>query len=77
MDLPPGAQKATFYVFCSLREKKKSLLVFFLSVSDDMNQVLVVQVSGHIWGEGSEHLLHLSSHEKTDFNNKPNKKKNW
>lgn len=49
---------------------QQSLLVFFLSVSDYVNQVLVVQVSSHIWGKGSEHLLHLSSNERTDFNNK-------
>lgn len=39
---------------------KGLLLVLFLSVGDDVNQVLVVQVPCHIWGEGSEHLLHLT-----------------
>ncbi len=38
---------------------KSLLLVLFFSVGDDVNQVLVVQVPCHIWGEGSEHLLHL------------------
>lgn len=47
--------------------QKVSLLVLFLSVSNDVNQVLVVQVPGHIWGEGSEHLLHLTNKKKTDL----------
>lgn len=46
--------------------KNVSLLVLFLSVSNDVNQVLVVQVPCHIWGEGSEHLLHLTN-RKIDF----------
>lgn len=43
-----------------------SLLVLFLSVGNDVNQVLIVQVSCHIWGEGSEHLLHLKK-QKADI----------
>lgn len=35
-------------------------------MSNDVNQVLVVQVPCHIWGEGSEHLLHLTD-KKIDF----------
>lgn len=38
-----------------------SLLVLLLSMSNDVNQVFVVQVSSHIRGEGSKHLLHLSN----------------
>lgn len=41
--------------------QKGLLLVFFLSVGNDVNQVLVVQVPCHIWGEGYEHLLHLTN----------------
>lgn len=43
-----------------------SLLVLFLPVSNDVHQVLVVQVPCYIWGEGSEHLLHLTN-RKTDL----------
>lgn len=65
--LPRGHKKPLS--FCSLKRgvgrggvggrNEVSLLVLFLSVGDDVNQVLVVQVSSHIWGEGGEHLLHL------------------
>lgn len=47
-----------------------SLLVLFLSVSNDVHQVLVVQVPCYIWGEGSEHLLHLTN-RKTDLRSLP------
>lgn len=47
--------------------EKVLLLVLLLSVSDDVNQVLVVQVARHIWGEGGEHLLHLTDKRETDF----------
>ena len=46
---------------------KVLLLVLLFSVSDDVNQVLVVQVARHIWGEGGEHLLHLTDKRETDF----------
>lgn len=75
MDLPSWHKKKQPHSFCSLKgggdSKSKSLLVFFLSVSDYVNQVLVVQVPSHVWGKGSEHLLHLSSNERTHLNNKP------
>lgn len=82
MDLPSWHKKKNKKQprsFCSLKggevgggnSKSKSLLVFFLSVSDYVNQVLVVQVPSHVWGKGSEHLLHLSSNERTHLNNKP------
>lgn len=41
-----------------------SLLVFLLSMRDDVHQVLVVQVSGYIWREGCPHLLHLDRGEQ-------------
>lgn len=74
-DLPPSLppQKTEPLYFCSSWRRGggtaegKSLLVFFLSVSDYVNQVLVIQVSSHIWGEGGEHLLHLSSKQKDGF----------
>lgn len=44
----------------SIRWQDGLLLVLFLSVGNDVNQVLVVQVPCYIWGEGSEHLLHLT-----------------
>lgn len=74
-DLPPSLQKKEPLYFCSTWRggrwgggaEGKSLLVFFLSVSDYVNQVLVIQVSSHIWGKGGEHLLHLSSKQKDRF----------
>lgn len=36
-------------------------------MGNDVNQVLIVQVPGHIWWEGGEHLLHLTREEQTDF----------
>lgn len=41
--------------------EKLLLLVLLLSVGNDVHQVLVVQVSCHIWREGGEHLLHLTN----------------
>lgn len=41
------------------------LLVLLLSVSNDVNQVLIVQVPGHIRWEGGEHLLHLTMRKQT------------
>lgn len=36
-----------------------SLLLFLLSVCDDVADVLVVYVAGNIWGEGGPHVLNL------------------
>lgn len=33
--------------------------VLFFSVGDDVHQVLIVQVAGHVGGEGGEHLVNL------------------
>lgn len=35
------------------------LLVLLFSVGDDVHQVLVVQVTSHVRGEGGEHLVNL------------------
>lgn len=40
-----------------------SLLLLLLSVCDDVADLLVVYVAGHIWGEGSPQVLHLRGGE--------------
>lgn len=44
---------------CLSRLLAFSLLLLLLSVCDDVADVLVVYVAGHIWGEGGPHVLNL------------------
>lgn len=40
------------------------LLFLLLAVCDDVADVLVVDVAGHIWGEGGPQVLHLRDDER-------------
>lgn len=34
-------------------------LILLLSMCDDVNEILIIQVAGHIWRESCKHLVYL------------------
>ena len=63
-----GTQLDYFKVLGKGRGEWGLILVLLLPVGDDVNQVFVVQVPGHVWGEGGEHLLHLNENAQAKNN---------
>lgn len=51
--------KAARDALSSLHFPDRLLLLFLLSVCDDVADVLVVNIASHIWGEGGPQILHL------------------